>query len=93
MPAGVISAALAIVLTLGLFQNRGASDNVSDLEELVDGSDQVDLGALGFTRLLGRGRVTAALKVIVDSASPSAVAKIEGAGGSVIGMGDSEEEG
>ena len=34
MPAGAISAALAIVLTLGSFQNRSASDNVSDLEEL-----------------------------------------------------------
>ena len=66
--------------------------NICDLEELADGSNEVDLGALGYTRLLGRGRISVALKVRVDSASPVAIAKIEGAGGSVSGMSDFEEE-
>ena len=66
--------------------------NICDLEELADGSNEVDLGAIGYTRLLGRGRISVALKVRVDSASPGAIAKIESAGGSVSGMSGFEEE-
>lgn len=43
----------------------------------------VDLGALGFEKLLGTGQVTRKLAVTVGRASPSAVSKIQAAGGSV----------
>ena len=66
--------------------------NISDIEELANDSGQVDLGALGYTRLLGRGQISVALKVSIESASPGAIAKIEGAGGSVIGTSESKEE-
>ena len=66
--------------------------NVSELEELADDSGRVDLRGLGYTRLLGSGRISAALEVVVDSASPGAIAKVEKSGGSVIGIGGLEEE-
>ena len=65
--------------------------NVSDLEGLADEAGRVDLAALGYTRLLGRGRVSAALEVVVDSASQSAVTKIQSAGGSVNSLAESQE--
>lgn len=43
----------------------------------------VDLGPLGYDKLLGTGQVTRQLAVTVGRASPSAVSKIQAAGGSV----------
>jgi|Deesub1362B_J571_1020462.scaffolds.fasta_scaffold04421_4 large subunit ribosomal protein L15 len=43
----------------------------------------VDLGAAGYQKLLGSGRVTTKLKVIVEDASERAVEKITAAGGEV----------
>ncbi len=56
--------------------------NVGDLGR-YDGTD-IDLTADGFTKLLGSGRIDAALTVKVAKATDSAVAKIEAAGGSVV---------
>ncbi|NOZ88779.1 MAG: 50S ribosomal protein L15 [Crenarchaeota archaeon] len=44
----------------------------------------VDLARLGYNRLLGRGRVTHKLRVIVPKASEKAVEKIKAAGGEVV---------
>jgi large subunit ribosomal protein L15 len=49
----------------------------------------VDLGALGFDKLLGSGRVTRKFRITVDSATEHAKGKIEEAGG-VIAAGTSE---
>lgn len=43
----------------------------------------VDLGALGFAKLLGTGRATRKLRIQVAKATPGAVRKVEAAGGSV----------
>lgn len=47
------------------------------------GAFEVDLGALGYDKLLGTGKVTRKIKVSVERCSPSALAKIEEAGGTV----------
>jgi large subunit ribosomal protein L15 len=43
----------------------------------------VDLGTLGYTKLLGTGKISHKVKVTVRKASPGAVEKISAAGGSV----------
>ncbi len=43
----------------------------------------VDLGKLGYTKLLGSGRVTKKLKLIVPAASAGVIEKIKAAGGEV----------
>lgn len=45
---------------------------------------KIDLGKLGVNKLLGRGRVSKPLIVLVNEASEKAVEKIESAGGKVI---------
>ncbi|AFD00099.1 LSU ribosomal protein L15P [Methanocella conradii HZ254] len=70
--------------------------NVGELDELSssllemglatekDGAISVDLGELGFDKLLGDGRVTRKYVVSVATASASARAKIEELGGQII---------
>ncbi len=70
--------------------------NVGDLSEIVDKLAElgiaekdgdvyrVDLTALGYTKLLGSGRVTRAIEVKVFEATEKAATKIEAAGGKVI---------
>jgi len=48
----------------------------------------VDLTAAGIHKLLGSGRVTMAMRITVAKASPTAVAKVSGAGGEVVLPGD-----
>jgi len=57
--------------------------NVGRLEERFPGLTEIDLTAAGIDKLLGAGGVAAALTVKVGTASPSAVEKIQAAGGSV----------
>lgn len=69
--------------------------NVGELDEAVpalleagsataDGDAvQVDLGALGVDKLLGNGQASRVLHVTVETASASAVTKVEAAGGSI----------
>lgn len=55
----------------------------------------VDLGAAGIKKLLGRGRIDVAMQVKVAKASESAVAKVAAAGGRVVvstAHGESHEE-
>jgi len=72
-----------------------ASINLEALEERIDAFVQagyatpagnaveVDLGKAGFTKLLGGGRVGRPLRITVEKATPSAVAKVSAAGGEV----------
>jgi large subunit ribosomal protein L15 len=52
--------------------------------EKGDKGDLVDLGRLGYTKLLGAGKVTKPIIVKVSSCSKSAAEKIEKAGGRVL---------
>jgi len=65
--------------------------NVSQLEDMADGKDTINLTELGIDKILGSGRINSALTVIVEEASAKAVEKIEAAGGSVD-LGDDEEQ-
>ncbi|RJS78763.1 50S ribosomal protein L15 [Candidatus Bathyarchaeota archaeon] len=49
-----------------------------------DGKLLIDLESLGYTKLLGNGKVTKPLIVKVSSYSKSAVEKIKGAGGKIL---------
>ena len=73
--------------------------NVGKLDQIAgklpvegkEGKIFVDLQSLGYTKLLGAGKVTKALTVKVSSCSESASEKIENAGGKVLS--DAEEKG
>lgn len=64
-------------------RNFNITVNVSQLADMADGADTLDLTALGIDKILGSGRINVALKVVVDEASAKAVEKIEAAGGSL----------
>lgn len=66
--------------------------NLNQLEALAGNGKELDLSALGFDKLLGKGNVSAALKVKVPRASSSAVEKIKAAGGSIEILEPSEAE-
>jgi large subunit ribosomal protein L15 len=63
--------------------NFSVTVNVSQLEELANGADTLDLTALEIDKVLGSGRMQVALKIIVAEASAKAIEKIEAAGGSL----------
>ncbi|MCC6029283.1 MAG: 50S ribosomal protein L15 [Candidatus Korarchaeum sp.] len=52
--------------------------------ELEDGRIELDLGEIGYNKLLGRGEVSKPLLVKVEKASKNAVSKLESIGGGVI---------
>ena len=65
--------------------------NIGELEEIAEkygktenGKILIDLEGLGYTKLLGSGRITKPLIVKVPSCSKSAAEKIEKAGGKVL---------
>lgn len=57
--------------------------NLLKLDQLVTGKE-INLTALGYTKLLGTGKITKALTVTVAAASKSAQTKIEAAGGKLV---------
>jgi large subunit ribosomal protein L15 len=63
--------------------------NLKKLEEIMKTSQeekpQINLTAMGFTKLLGSGKVTKPLTVQVSSYSKSAAEKIKKAGGEILG--------
>ena len=63
--------------------------NLIKLEEIAQISQrenpQIDLTALGYTKLLGKGKVTKPLTVQVSSYSKLAAEKIKKAGGEIVG--------
>ncbi len=60
--------------------------NISKLTEIAQAANAttVDLTAMGYTKLLGTGKITQALTVTVPACSAAAAKKIEAAGGKVI---------
>jgi len=61
--------------------------NIDYVEENLDKflkEGVVDLGKLGYNKLLGKGHVKSKLKIKVDNASAKAVEKVKKAGGEVI---------
>ena len=66
--------------------------NVSDLEEMANGKDSVDLTEMGIDKLLGSGRISTAITVTVGEWSAKAAEKISAAGGAIEGDGEDEEE-
>jgi len=70
-----------------------ATINVGELEDLavklmgaeaMKSGAELDLTEVGVGKLLGRGSISTALKIRVDSASASAKSKLEEAGGSIV---------
>lgn len=60
--------------------------NIGDLATMAEASksgETLDLGSLGFDKLLGQGSLSKALSLKIPRASESAVAKIKAAGGSI----------
>ena len=57
--------------------------NLHQLDQMATGKE-IDLTELGYTKLLGTGKLTKALTIQVDSASKSAQQKVQEAGGKVI---------
>ncbi|HYA77613.1 MAG TPA: uL15 family ribosomal protein [Verrucomicrobiae bacterium] len=58
--------------------------NLKKLEEIAK-TGHINLTALGYTKLLGTGKVTKPLTVHVSSYSKSAAEKIKKAGGEIVG--------
>lgn len=57
--------------------------NLKNLEQIAT-STEINLTELGYTKLLGTGKLTKALNIQVEAASKSAQQKIEDAGGKLI---------
>jgi len=73
--------------------NIGALDSLAEKFAVEqDGKFFVDLESLGYTKLLGSGRVTKSLVVKVPSFSGSAAEKVKEAGGEITGAAEKEEE-
>ena len=68
---GDLDSIIEILSNLGLAERRG--------EKFF-----VDLGALGYSKLLGSGKVTRAIEVRVERATEKAVEKLKAAGGGVV---------
>jgi large subunit ribosomal protein L15 len=57
--------------------------NLVKLDQLASGAE-INLTELGYTKLLGTGKITKALTITVPVASKSAMAKVQEAGGKLI---------
>ena len=58
------------------------SINLQELQDMVEGDD-VNLGELGYDKLLGKGKMNRAMNIVVAKASAHAISKVESAGGTV----------
>tara|TARA_Y100000310_G_scaffold339621_1_gene432855 strand:- start:622 stop:1047 length:426 start_codon:yes stop_codon:yes gene_type:complete len=73
------------------FVNKRKDDynsiNIRDLNALVDSGKiktDIDLGKLGYKKLLGSGKLLSPVKITVEMASAKAIEKVKNAGGDVI---------
>lgn len=66
--------------------NISALDELSEINSIKKENGQlfIDLSALGYTKLLGSGKLTKKLSVNISSCSKTAAEKIEKAGGEVL---------
>ena len=58
--------------------------NLRDLNKLLGGKTEIDLGALGYNKLLATGELEKSVSIKVDSYSASAKEKVEKAGGKIL---------
>jgi large subunit ribosomal protein L15 len=65
--------------------------NLNNLDQLAKGSE-INLTELGYTKLLGTGKLTKPLSVTVESASKSAKQKVQDAGGKIVMSASTDEE-
>jgi large subunit ribosomal protein L15 len=78
--------------------------NLSQLEELIeglsasgslkleDGKPVIDLEEYGYNKLLGSGRISRPVKVIVKHATEKAISRIKEAGGEIVVIGREENK-
>lgn len=70
--------------------------NLDDVDKFAEksGKKEIDLSALGYTKLLGRGKLSRPLEIKVARASKGAAAAVKASGGKLIvsGAGGSESE-
>ena len=81
-PQGIISSDRTI--NISEVEERLGGYLMSGSAKQVDGKIEVDLGAVGFEKLLGSGRATLPLTIIVPRASTRAVEKLKKAGGVIV---------
>ncbi|MBI4145707.1 uL15 family ribosomal protein [Candidatus Woesearchaeota archaeon] len=74
----------AVVINLRDVQDRLPKWVAMKNASVVQGVFVVDLGKLGFTKLLSAGRMAMKLKLIVDEAAEGVVEKVKAAGGEVV---------
>ena len=65
--------------------------NLNKLDQLAKGAE-INLTELGYTKLLGTGKITKALTIQVPAASKSAQQKVEEAGGKLVIPSSTTEE-
>ncbi|MGB1436297.1 MAG: uL15m family ribosomal protein [Candidatus Thalassarchaeaceae archaeon] len=58
------------------------SMNLQELQDMTE-EDNVNLGELGYDKLLGKGKMNRAMNIVVAKASTRAISKVESAGGTV----------
>ena len=58
------------------------SINLQELQDMTE-EDTVNLGELGYDKLLGKGKMNRAMNIVVAKASARAISKVESAGGTV----------
>ena len=58
------------------------SMNLQELQDMTE-QDNVNLGELGYDKLLGKGKMNRAMNIVVAKASAHAISKVESAGGTV----------
>ncbi|MCE4610663.1 MAG: 50S ribosomal protein L15 [Desulfurococcales archaeon] len=78
-------------VNVGVLDEIAAAMEASGEARREDGKIVIDLAAMGVHKLLGSGRITRPIKVIVPMASERAKAKVKEAGGEVVTL--VEEEG
>ncbi|MBI2103027.1 uL15 family ribosomal protein [Candidatus Woesearchaeota archaeon] len=73
------------IISVGYFTSEKVNRLLSEGKAVKEGQFvSLDLGKLGYTKLLGTGKTTQKLKITVASCSKSAVEKIKAAGGDVV---------
>ncbi len=92
--AGLHKHKFSIITTLGLdyfgykgfhsLKKKDRTINVGELEKVSKDNSEIDLGSLGFTKLLSRGKASHAYTVKVDKFTERAKSKIEKAGGMIV---------
>ena len=70
-------------------RNVNVSINLQEVQSIAEG-DSINLGKMGYDKLLGKGRIDRAIHITVAEASARAIEKVEAAGGSVKAADDGD---